>query len=119
MEFASTAYAPTVTTDEAWEMTRDGVTVQADDDAVRVNDGGVERVLAWAEGTHLRGYTADAFAERVEASGALAIESWHPETGRATGVSEFSVDFRVAPPVVGRAMVILRRKFLPLEWAAV
>jgi hypothetical protein len=110
MDFASGADAPAVTTDEAWEMTRGGVTVRADDDAVHVNDGGVERVLAWAEGTHLRGYTADAFAERVARSVELRIESWHPEVSRASGVSEFSVDVRATPPLLGRAMVVLRRK---------
>jgi hypothetical protein len=105
----SSADEATLTTEESWEMTRGSVTVRATNDAVYVNADGVELVLAWGREAHLRGYTAAAFGERVHAVADLNIESWHPESSRATGVSEFSVDDTATAPVVGRAMVVLRR----------
>jgi hypothetical protein len=84
--------------------------VRAENDAVYVNDDGVEQVLAWGQETHLRGYTAADFARRVGVVPELRIESWHPESSRSTGVSEFSVDDAGTSPLVGRAMVVLRRK---------
>ncbi len=98
------------TTDEGWEMTRGDVTVRGENDGVTVTDSGVERRLAWGAEAHLRGYTASSFAERVGACRDLALESWHPESSRATGVSEFSVEGEAREPVVGRAMVVLRRR---------
>jgi SAM-dependent methyltransferase len=109
MHFLASADESTATTDESWEMTRGNVTVRAENDAVYVNDGGVTRVFTWGREAHLRGYTSAAFAQRVRAAAGLRIESWHPEMSRATGVSEFSVDDSVGAPVVGRAMVVLRR----------
>ena len=47
MSFDAALGATAVTTSDAWEMTRGAVTVRADNDFVRVNDDGVERVLAW------------------------------------------------------------------------
>lgn len=109
MSFLSSPEEPTITTDESWEMTRGSVTVRAENDAVYVNDNGVAQVLAWGREAHLRGYTATAFGQRVDAAVDLKIESWYPESSRATGVSEFSVDDPATAPVVGRAMVVLRR----------
>jgi len=40
------------------------------------------------------------------AAGDFNIESWHPESSRATGVCEFSVSDRATLPVVGRAIVV-------------
>ncbi len=110
MDFLASATELAVTTDESWEMTRGKVTVRAENDAVYVNDDGVERVLAWGGEAHLRGYTATAFGERVAAVVDLKIESWHPESSRATGVSEFNLDDPGKGLVVGRAMVVLRRR---------
>jgi SAM-dependent methyltransferase len=110
MDFLASAEEPAITTDESWEMTRGKVTVRAENDAVYVNDDGAERVLAWGQEVHLRGYTASAFAQRVEATAGLVIESWHPESSRATGVSEFRVEDSAPAPVVGRTMVVLRRE---------
>lgn len=108
MDFLASAEEAPATTDQPWEMTQGNVTVRVEDDAVYVNDDGVTRVLAWGREGHLRGYTSAAFAQRVQAAG-FRTESWHPETSRVTGVSEFSVDDSVEAPVVGRAMVVLRR----------
>ena len=110
MDFLSSADEPAITTDESWEMTRGSVSVRATNDAVYVNHDGVEHWLAWGREAHLQGYTASAFAERVEASVDLRIESWHSESSRATGVSEFSVDDLAQAPAVGLTMVVLRRK---------
>jgi SAM-dependent methyltransferase len=109
LEFLANEVEPSLTTDEAWEMTEDGITVRAENEAVEVIDDGIRRLLAWGEEGHLRGYTSAAFEQRVAAAGRLSIESWHPEWSRATGVSEFRVDHTTQPPVVGRAMVVLRR----------
>jgi SAM-dependent methyltransferase len=108
--FVATEGEPSHTTDEGWEMTRGNVTVRGENDAVYVTDGGVRRRLAWGSEAHLRNYTVSAFAERVAACPAFALESWHPEVSRATGVSEFGVEPGSPAPVVGRAMVVLRRK---------
>ena len=110
LAFMAGAGEPVGTTDESWEMTRGEVTVRGENEAVYVTDAGVQRRLAWGRAAHLRGYTASAFAERVAACPGLEIESWHPEESRATGVSEFSAGGRAGGPVVGRAMVVLRRR---------
>jgi SAM-dependent methyltransferase len=109
LELLANAAERVHTTDESWEHTRDGVTVRADDDAVRIDDHGARHVLAWGTDGHLRGYTPAAFAERVAAAPQLRIESWHPESTRATGVSEFPLEGVPAPPPSGRALVLLRR----------
>lgn len=109
LDFLARPDEPAVTTDEAWEMTRGDVTVRADDAAVHVRDGEVDQVLAWGREAHLRGYTAAEFAALVGATARFRIESWHPETSRATGVSEFPVDDPRSGPPVGRSMVVLRR----------
>lgn len=100
---------PAVTTDEGWEMSRDGVTVRADDDGITVLESGASLRLAWGDGAHLRGYTAEALAARVAACPDFALESWHPESGRATGVSEFRVE-PAAALAPGRGMLVLRRR---------
>jgi SAM-dependent methyltransferase len=110
LAFQAQAGEPVTTTDEGWELTRGAVTVRGENDAVYVTDAGVRRKLAWGSEAHLRGYTASAFAERVRSCPDLAIESWHPEAGRATGVSEFRLDGEAEPPPAGRAMVVLRRR---------
>jgi hypothetical protein len=97
------------TTDEEWEMTSGDVTVRGANDAVTVREGGRERRLAWGAGPHLRAYTATAFRERVAACPAFAIESWHAEIARPTGVSEFALAGTPEPPATGRAMAVLRR----------
>ena len=110
MDFVEDLAAPSITTDETWEMSRDSVTVRAENDAVYVRDDGVDLVLAWGEETHLRGYTSQTLLDRVRAAGGFRVETWHPESGRnEEGVSQFAVDLRVEPPVVGRTMVVLRR----------
>jgi SAM-dependent methyltransferase len=109
LDFAADAAAPAITTDESWEMERGAVTVRADDDAVRVRDDGRELTLAWGSAGHLRPTTVACFRAQVASSGAFAIESWHPERTRATGVSEFRSHPAAEPPEAGRAMVILRR----------
>ena len=110
LSFQASADEESVTTDESWEMTLGKVTVRAENDAVHVDDDGVRRELAWGAEGHLRGYTSATFAQRVEAAAAgLRIEGWHPESSRATGVSEFSLDASAEGPVAGRAMVVLRR----------
>ena len=109
LAFQAEADEPVATTDEGWEMTRDGVTVRGENDGVTVDDAGVTQRLAWGQEAHLRGYTARAFAARVRACPGLALESWHPEAGRATGVSEFRVRGQARAPRAGRTMVVLRR----------
>jgi hypothetical protein len=109
LAFQAEAGEPVATTDEGWEMTRGAVTVRGENDAVTVEDAGVTLRLAWGQEAHLRGYTASAFAERVRVCPGLALESWHPEVGRATGVSEFRLDAGAAAPRAGRTMVVLRR----------
>ena len=98
------------TTDDSWEMRRGAVTVHATNDGVTVRDGGVERRLAWGAEAHLRGYTASTYVARLATCPAFTIESWHPETGRPTGVSEFAAEGASRAPAVGRAMVVLRRR---------
>jgi SAM-dependent methyltransferase len=108
LDFAASADEPGVTTDQDWEMTEGNVTVSAGNDSIVVDDDGVRSWLVWGE-DHLRVYTSATFADRVAAAGGFTIEAWLPESTRATGVSEWSVDHRVEPPVVGRTMVLLRR----------
>lgn len=108
MTFEETATATAVTTAESWEMTRGTVTVRAENDAVYVNDDGVERVLAWGRDAHLRSYTIETFADLLGGVGEFECESWHPESSRATGVSEFPLAPSAAP-TAGRAMVVLRK----------
>lgn len=108
--FVATEGEASHTTDEGWEMSQGDVTVRGENDGVIVNEGGTQRRLAWRRGPHLRNYTSSAFGERIGACPDLAIESWHPESSRATGVSEFCVEGVSAGPVVGRAMVVLRRR---------
>jgi SAM-dependent methyltransferase len=103
-------HEPTGTTDEAWEMRRRDVWVQADDDGITVRDGERELRLSWGVEAHLRGYTALAFEARVAACPAFALESWHPESGRGTGVSEFAIEGQPEAPPGGRTMVVLRRR---------
>jgi SAM-dependent methyltransferase len=110
LAFLARAGEEPATTDEGWEMTRGDVTVRGENDAVYVSDAGAQRRLAWGPEAHLRGYTGGAFAARVAACPELALESWHPEASRATGVSEFSIDAHAGGPVVGRTMVVLRRR---------
>ena len=97
------------TTDEAWEMERDGIVVRADDDSIHVLGGGRSLTLAWGAEIHLRRYTVEQFSMLVAGVPELAIESWHPEVSRATGVSEFDLEPAHSPPRSGRAMVVLRR----------
>jgi SAM-dependent methyltransferase len=100
---------PAVTTDEGWEMSDGDVSVRAENDGITVFEAGAVRRLAWGAEAHLRGYTVGDFAARVAACPAFALESWHPECGRATGVSEW----RFAPSTdarAGRVMVVLRRR---------
>jgi SAM-dependent methyltransferase len=101
---------PTDTTDEAWEMSRGAICVRADNDAITVRDGARELRLSWGVEAHLRGYTAPGFEALVGASPALELESWHPESSRATGVSEFPVEGQDEAPPGGRTMVVLRRR---------
>ena len=108
--FVATEGEPSHTTDEGWEMSRGDVTVRGENDGVTVTDAGASRRLAWGAEAHLRNYTASAFAERIGACPDLAIESWHPESSRETGVSEFALEGRADAPAVGRTMVVLRRK---------
>ncbi len=100
---------PVVTTDEAWEMEREGVTVRADDDCIQVRDRERQLRLSWGAEAHLRGYTGASFAARVAGCPALRIESWHPESGRVRGVSEFALEGSPAAPPSGRAVALLRR----------
>lgn len=98
------------TTDETWEEARGEVTVRAENDAVYVDDCGTHSILPWGSGTHLRAVTSQWLEQRVDSVGRFAIESWHPESGRsAAGISLWSVDVCSEPPVLGRAMVVLRR----------
>jgi SAM-dependent methyltransferase len=101
--------APAITTDESWEMADGDVIVRGENDAVYVDDAGRKLVLAWGDDTHLRGYSAETLTQRVAASGAFEIESWHGEAGRPTGVSEFVLEPSREPPEHGRCMVVLRR----------
>ena len=101
---------PSHTTDEGWEMSRGDVTVRGENDGVYVTEAGASRRLAWGAEAHLRNYTARAFAERIGACPELAIESWHPESSRATGVSEFELEPHAGGPALGRTMVVLRRR---------
>jgi SAM-dependent methyltransferase len=101
---------PVVTTEEGWEMTRGDVTVRGENEAVSVDHAGRRLRLAWGSEAHLRGYTAPALAERVRACPGFVIESWHPESSRATGVSEFCLDGQPDAPPEGRAMLVLRRR---------
>ena len=101
---------PAPTTGESWEMSRGGVTVRGEDGGVTVYDAGIERHLAWGREADLRGYSEASFAARVGACPDLAVESWHPESGRPTGVSAFEISGVRQPPSAGRTMVVLRRR---------
>lgn len=111
MDFRGRIDDPPVTTDEEWEMTRDGVTVKATDDAIYVDDNGRKLEVRWGAEGHLRNYTCEAFSDLITATGSFQIESWHPETGREgeDGVSVFDSDHPVDTCSPGRTMVVLRR----------
>lgn len=108
MTFEEASAATAETTSESWDMTRGSVTVRAANDGVYVNDNGVERALAWGGEAHLRPYTIQTFVELLRGVDEFECESWHPESSRATGVSEFPLA-PSAPTKAGRAMVVLRR----------
>ena len=100
------------TDDEGWSMARGKVTVQAAGDRVLVDDeeSGRSLVLGWGESAVLREYTLSQFMHVVSGSGAFAVKSWHPETGRdENGVSMFQERGQRDAPGAGRAMVVLRR----------
>jgi SAM-dependent methyltransferase len=102
------------TTDESWSMSRGGITVAATDAAITVDDCGVRRSLAWGADVHLRPYTCAAFTERVRAAGGFEVAAWHTEIRDVDdGIGRFYVDRRAEPPLVGRAMVVLRRPLTP------
>jgi SAM-dependent methyltransferase len=108
MEFAADSQSEPVTTDAPWEMVRGSITVRATNDSVRVRDGEREHALAWGRESHLRPYTVDSFRAQIDAVGVFAVESWHPERTRATGVSEFDPTPAREAPAAGRTMVVLR-----------
>jgi len=98
---------------EAWTMRRGAIEITADAGVVRVRDGVAGRSLTFKMGPHwgLRRCTGRAFADLVARSGGLALEAWHPETGRNEGgISLFDAD-RPRPPtdMSGRGMAVLRR----------
>ena len=109
MEFHDETQEPARNAGEAWSMTRDKVTVRAQEDTVHVSDDGVERVLPWSSDKHLRDYSSASFAERVGAITELRIEAWHPERQGPSGISEFDLERTTEAPAAGRTMVILRR----------
>lgn len=113
VELSASLREPAPTTSEGWEMSRGKITVRAENEAVHVVDGGVERVLAWGQEGHLRAYTQESFARRIAASGAFRIESWHPEWRGASGVGEFCAEPESGSPGVGRGMVVLRSRGQP------
>jgi SAM-dependent methyltransferase len=100
MDFVAHAEVQPVTTDEAWDMERDGITVRAENDRIVVTGDGGARVLQWGMESHLRGYTVASFSDLVAANASFAIEAWHPETDRETGVSAFSEEPQ-PPPASG------------------
>jgi SAM-dependent methyltransferase len=110
LTFVDDVDARPVTTSESWEMSEGDVTVRADDERIRVNDAGRVSTLAWGVESHLRNYTPARFREVVAAASAFDVESIHPESGRATGVSEFALDPATSDPAPGRAMIVLRRR---------
>ncbi len=101
---------PSITTDEDWEMSRDGVTVRTIDDAISVDDHGVHLELAWRSDLHLRSYTASAFLERVDTAGGFQVEAWYPEATRETGITQFAHEPTGDTPGAGRGMIVLRRR---------
>jgi SAM-dependent methyltransferase len=110
LDLAESEDTPRPTTDEAWVMTRGAVTVSADDGGVHVDDGGVMHELAWADGEHLRSYTAAGFGRLLGTAPDFELVAWHPETSRASGTSEFHREGSATPPAGGRTMVVLRRR---------
>lgn len=103
---------PSVTTDEAWEMRRDGVTVTANDEFIFVDDGGNTLQLVWGIEGHLRRYTVDSLLDRVAAVDSLEVECWYPETSRGgdDGASIFDADSPVDSIDAGRVMLVLRKR---------
>jgi SAM-dependent methyltransferase len=101
---------PEVTTDDEWEMSRDGITIRATNDVIRVDDGERRITLNWGSEAHLRNYTASSFEDRVRAVPTLRIESWYPEVARlgSESISTFNAD-DPQPHALGRAVVLLRR----------
>jgi len=100
-----------ITTDEVWEMSREGVAVRATNQAIYVNDHGRSIELRWGDGEHLRNYTWNAFVDLVAHVPGLEIESCHPEVGRTgdDGASTFDAENPSADCAPGRAMIVLRR----------
>ena len=111
MAFRDHADDEPVTTDEEWEMIRDGVTVKATDKLIHVDDNGKKLDLQWGMEGHLRNYTCASFCDRVKATKSFVIESWHPETAREgeADVSVFDADQPQDSCRGGRSMVVLRR----------
>jgi len=94
-----------------WTMTRDGVTVAAVDDVIRVDDpaAGGKLTLDWGDAP-LREYTCESFIRLVGDWGAYAMDAYYPVARTSEdGVGIFDVRCRKDPPLVGRAMVALRR----------
>jgi len=99
---------------ENWFMRRDGVEVRLDGQKVHVEDARAGRRLTlkadWPAASALRPYSGEAFANLLGQSGSFVLEAWYPEAGRsAEGISIFEVARPAAPPMVGRAMVVLKR----------
>ena len=109
LEFHDEKQEPARDTGESWSMTRDKITVRAQEDTVHVSDDGVERVLPWSSAKHLRDYSSASFVEMVGTITELRIEAWHPERQGHSGISEFDLERTTEAPAAARTMVILRR----------
>ena len=68
MVFCEDVRQPSTTTDESWQMSRDGVTVVATNDGIHVNDHGKELDLQWGDETHLRNHTVDSFTDLMQSA---------------------------------------------------
>lgn len=110
LELAASLDAPAVTTSDAWEMSRDGITVRATDAAIEVLEGGAKKTLRWATEGHLRPQTRSTFEARITASQDFEIARWHPESGDLEGISTFDAHGTVKAPDSGRTLVTLRRR---------
>ena len=110
MSFAVETTSNTDFPSEEWAMRRKNIEVIAAKDKIVVKDNARAKSMILDWGGSYRRYTSGKLIDLVKQSRVFTVEAWHPEVRRTEeGISVFDIDYQQDPPLIGRAMVILKR----------